>query len=56
MVEIVLLAAMGLVFVLGLGMGVAGLARRAWGQVLFGAMLCAVPAGFAGVLVAGAVI
>ena len=55
MVEPVLLGVMGALFALGIGLGLAGLVRRAWGVVLFAAMLCSVPAGFATVVMAAVI-
>jgi len=54
MPETILLAALGILVLTGLALGVSGIARRAWGLVLLGAVLIAMPAGFASVVMAAA--
>jgi hypothetical protein len=52
MPETILLAFLSLVILAGLFLGVSGFARRSWGMVLLGAVLIAMPAGFATIVMA----
>ena len=52
MPETALVTFLGLLFLAGLAVSVSGFARRSWAMVLLGAVLIAMPAGFASIVMA----
>lgn len=52
MSEMMIVAALALVFGLGVLVAVTGVARRSWGMVMLGAAFVSMPMGFATVVVA----
>ena len=52
MPETILLTFLSLLSLAGVVLGVSGFARRSWGMVLIGAVLIAMPAGFATIVMA----
>jgi predicted transporter len=52
MPETILIAFLSLLILTGLALGFSGFARRSWGMVLLGAVLIAMPAGFASIVMA----
>jgi polyferredoxin len=52
MPETLLIAFLSLFILAGLALGFSGFTRRSWGMVLLGAVLIAMPAGFASIVMA----
>jgi hypothetical protein len=52
MADSILLVALAVFSLFGIGLGIAGFCRRSWGLLLLGAVLCSMPVGFATVVMA----